>query len=282
MEKLPGGKILWLSSYPKSGNTWFRAFLTALINNGQVDINDLKSDGLFSLRDTFDLYTDINSRDLYDEEAKLMLADVYRHIARTRDSLSIIKVHDSFGLDAAGNKLIPEDATHCAIYFIRNPLDVVGSLANHMGLPIDEAVDLLNNNNAHISRQSNNLNRNNQFSQHISDWSTHVNSWTMHPSFPVCIIRYEDMLTDTFNTFNNALNFIGYQYSEEQIKKAIIATNFDALSKQEKEKGFSEVGKSATFFRGGTKDNWKKELTQKEIDKIILSNKEVMEKYKYT
>ena len=281
MKQLFSGKILWLASYPKSGNTWFRAFLTALMNDGRVDINALKSDGLFSLRDTFDLYTDISSHDLYDDEAKLMVADVYRYIASKKDSLSIIKVHDSFGPDPEGRNLIPEDATHSAIYFIRNPLDIAGSLANHMSLGINEAVDMLNNSNAYISQQSNNFNKNNQFRQHISDWSSHVNSWTLNPSFPVCVIRYEDMLTDTFDTFNNILNFIGLQFTADQVVNAIKATNFDSLSKQETEKGFNEAGKSSKFFRAGTMGNWESELSTNQVNKIILLNRKIMEKYRY-
>jgi hypothetical protein len=280
-EQIPH-KILWLASYPKSGNTWFRAFLTALMNDGKVDINDMDSDGIFSSRDTFDLISEVSSRDLYDDEAKLMLADVYRQIAVERDSLSIVKVHDAFGPDPEGKNLIPEDVTLGAIYFIRNPLDIAGSLANHMNFSMDEAVNMLNNSMAYMAGKRNNLNKKIQFSQYISDWSSHVKSWTAKPSFPVYVMRYEDMLENTFDTFSKALNFIGWEYTPEQISRAMAASDFEKLSNQEAEKGFKEKpGKSMRFFRAGTKGNWEKELSGEQVKKIIAMHKQIMCEYKY-
>ena len=199
-----------------------------------------------------------------------------------KNSLSIIKVHDAFEYNAEGETIIPEDVTHCALYFIRNPLDIAGSLANHMHFSIQDAIAMLNNSQACMAGQEFNLNKNPQMRQHLSDWSSHVNSWTLKPSFPVCVIRYEDMLSDTFETFNKALNFIGWQYTPEEILKAIAATSFDVLSKQETEKGFSEkFRKSPKFFRSGTMRNWEKELTKEQVNKLILINKNTLNKYKY-
>jgi len=276
-------KILWLASYPKSGNTWFRAFLTALINDGKVDINQMASDGIFSSRETFDMATDIDSRDLYDDEAKLMVADVYRRIATEKNSLSIIKIHDFFGPDPEGNNLVPGDVTQCAIYFIRNPLDIAASLANHMDFSIGEAINMLNNDSATMANQANNLNKNPQFTQFLSSWSDHVNSWTLRPKFPVCAIRFEDMLADTFNTFSKILNFIGWEYSDSQIKNAITATSFEILNRQETQKGFKEKSNvSPVFFRSGKMGKWQEELNVNQISKIITINKQVMNKYQYT
>jgi hypothetical protein len=275
-------KILWLASYPKSGNTWFRAFLTALLNDGEVDINQMASDGIFSSRETFDLVADIDSRDLYDDEAKLMVADVYRCIAAETNALSIIKVHDFFGPDPQGNNLVPEDVTQCAIYFIRNPLDIAGSLANHMNFSIEEAINMLNNSDACMAGQPGNLNKNMQFRQYLSDWSSHVNSWTLQPSFPVYVIRYEDALINTFESFTKALNFIGWQYSIERILNAALASGFDNLRKQEEEKGFKEKQfKTSNFFRSGITGSWEKELNKEQAKKIISMHRINLEKYKY-
>jgi hypothetical protein len=276
-------KILWLASYPKSGNTWFRAFLSALMNDGEIEINKMKTNGIFSSREIFDFVTDTNSRDMYDEEAKLMIADVFRHVAAEKDELSIIKVHDSFGHDTEGKNIIPEDVTQCAVYFIRNPLDIAGSLANHNHSSVEEAVKMLNDKEACLSKQMNNLNRHNQFRQYLSDWSSHVNSWLSCPAFPVHVVRYEDMLCDTFNTFSKILHDIGWQYGPEQILKAIDATSFDKLSRQETEKGFTEKNvKSEKFFRSGTMRNWEKELSNDQINKIIAMHKATMGSYGYS
>jgi len=275
-------KILWLASYPKSGNTWFRAFITALLNDGEVEINKLGTDGIFSARKIFDNCADIDSCDLYDAEVKLMIADVFRDLANKEKRMDIIKVHDAFEADMDGKNIIPEDVTHCAIYFIRNPLDIAGSFANHMHSGIQAAVDKINDTSSSLSPQTGNLNINRQFRQYLSDWSSHVNSWTLRPSFPVCVVRYEDMLENTFETFQKILAFIGWAYTPGQILKAMAASSFDALSRQEAEKGFNEKApKSPKFFRSGTKGNWEFELTLGQIKEITAMHGKIMNKYGY-
>ena len=49
--------IIWLASYPKSGNTWVRAFLSLLISKtDDLNINDLKIEQ-FPLRHNFENLT---------------------------------------------------------------------------------------------------------------------------------------------------------------------------------------------------------------------------------
>jgi len=275
-------KILWLASYPKSGNTWFRAFLTALLNNGKVEINQMDTDGIFSHREIFDRVSDLESRDMYNEEAHSMIADVYRHIALESKRLKIVKIHDYFGCDSSGESIVPEDVTLCAIYFIRNPLDIAGSLANHFNCTIDEAVKFLNNSDAYMVRQKNNLNVYNQLPQFLSDWSSHVKSWTHLPCFPVYSVKYEDMVSNTFGTFSKILELIGWRYTRDEISKAIDASSFHNLKRQEEEKGFVEKAfKSERFFRSGTISNWENELDKGQIDDIISHHREIMTAHRY-
>jgi hypothetical protein len=275
-------KIMWLASYPKSGNTWMRAFLTALMDDGKVELNKMKSDGIFSSRATFDEVTGIDSRYLYTDEAKCMLADVYRRIAANRDHLSIIKVHDAFEQDNYGRNIIPEDVSQCAVYFVRNPLDIAGSLAGHMKISIEDAVTLLIDENARLAKQPDNRNKSYQLEQHLSDWSTHVRGWTNLPSFPVFTVRYEDMLTNTIETFSSLLQKIGWQYSPVAISEAIAASGFEALKAQEQNNGFAENAvKGAQFFRLGKAGNWVNELNTQQIAAITEKHKEVMQKYGY-
>lgn len=282
IKELFPNKIIWLASYPKSGNTWFRAFLSALMGEGKIEINNMKTDGIFSSREIFDLITDLDSRDLYDEEIKNMLPDVYRQLAAERKQTQLVKVHDAYAWNDNNEAIIPADVTHCAVYIIRNPLDVVASLANHNGSTIDEAITLMNNKNGCLAYQRNNLNIANQLRQLMYDWSSHVTSWTELPDFPVYVIRYEDMLADPFNTFNNALKAIGWNYPKEKIEAAINASSFDKLKSQEKEAGFYEKSKkSPEFFRGGVSGNWRKELNDEQAKKILLNHEMVMKQYKY-
>lgn len=276
-------KIVWLASYPKSGNTWFRAFLSALMEEGSVDINNLRTGGIFSFRRTFDVATDIDSEDLYDVEVKNMMADAYRGVALHRNYLSFTKVHDAYIYSSEGHPIIPDDVTLCGLYFMRNPLDVAGSLANHMHLSIEEAVSMLNDKNAKLAVQKGNLNKDTQLTQYLLDWSGHVISWTERPSFPVLVIRYEDMLANTFATFKQALQHIGWDVAEEDIARAISACNFDNLKKQEDNAGFREktAAKGGKFFRTGKAGNWEKELTPEQVAKITSTHELVMRRYGY-
>ncbi|HJX72016.1 MAG TPA: hypothetical protein VJ346_08695, partial [Bacteroidales bacterium] len=67
-------KIVWLASYPKSGNTWFRIFLTNLLNhtNEPVDINNLYPSTIASSRSLFDEATGLESSDLTLDEIELL------------------------------------------------------------------------------------------------------------------------------------------------------------------------------------------------------------------
>lgn len=282
MKELFPHKIVWLASYPKSGNTWFRAFLSALMGEGKIEINNMKTDGIFSSREIFDYITDLDSRDLYDDEVKNMLPDVYRQLAAERKQTQLVKIHDAYTHNSKNETIVPEDVTHCAIYIIRNPLDVVASFANHNGSTIDEAIILMNNKKGSIARQHNNLNTANQLRQLMYDWSGHASSWIDLPHFPVHIMRYEDMLSNPVGTFTKTLDAIGWSYPEDEIKAAIEASSFDKLSTQESDGGFYEKAKkSPKFFRNGISGNWRNELTTAQAKKILLAHETVMKQYEY-
>src|ERR1700742_3075872 len=90
-------KIVWLASYPKSGNTWFRTFLTALLNDGDLDINHIKTDGIFSSKETFENATDLDPAYLYDSEAKDLQTEVYRYLEQfSQKENMFVKIHDAY------------------------------------------------------------------------------------------------------------------------------------------------------------------------------------------
>jgi len=276
-------KIIWLASYPKSGNTWFRAFLTALLGDGDLKINEMKTDGIFSSRAIFDNCTDMDSTELYDKEVKNLLPEVFKHQAElyNKDKL-FVKIHDAYTLNSNGVPIVPEEPTLCALYFIRNPLDVVGSFANHNGSTLDEAITLMNNVRGTLAKQPKNKNVNTQFAQLMLSWSGHASSWTAGLPFPVLVIRYEDMLADPFNTFSRAVQFMKIDASASQIEKAIAETKFEKLQKQESETGFAEKNKrSERFFRKGVAGNWVNELSPEQIKSIIDNHADVMKQYNY-
>ncbi|NNU33231.1 sulfotransferase domain-containing protein [Mucilaginibacter sp. S1162] len=265
----------------------FRAFLTALLGNGDLNINQMRTDGIFSSRHIFDDATDMDSSYLYDEEVKQLLPEVFTQVVSeyTKERL-FVKIHDAYTLNNAGIPIVPAEPTLCALYFIRNPLDVAGSFANHNAGPIDEAIHTMNKPRGTLAKQKRpigEVNTNNQFAQLMLSWSGHAESWTApEVPFPVMVLRYEDMLHDQLNTFSKAVAFMGLDKTREQIEKAIFESRFEKLKEQEKEKGFMEKNRNTeSFFRSGKAGGWMNELTPEQVKSIVDNHREVMEKYNY-
>lgn len=274
--------IVWLASYPKSGNTWFRVFLTNLLyaTENPANINDLAEASISSSRKIFDEYTGLSSSDLTFDEIDQMRPDVYRMQSNESEDLLFKKVHDKFYWIDKDQTLFPSEVSKCTIYFIRNPLDVLISFAYHSALPFSKMITLFNDSDYAFCAKNDKLQ--NQLRQWIGNWSDHIKSWTEQTLIPVHVMRYEDMINNTFAKFKEAVNFIGIEKSDLEIKAAIEKSNFTVLSNQEKQGGFKEkMIKSKSFFRKGQVGDWKNHLDQSSKNEIIKRHKDVMIKFGY-
>jgi len=275
------GLIVWLASFPKSGNTWFRCFLSALMD-GTVEINQLQTDGIFSSRHLLDVTFDIDGRLLDEQEVKNRMPKVIRFYAERRQKLLFCKIHDAYSINAKEQPIIPADVTHKAIYLIRNPLDVVASYANHNSCSKDRAIKMMNKKNGYLARQKNGFNVNNQLPQLMYDWSGHADSWHDQKEIEVLTVRYEDMKHKGLETFSKVIADLGLEVSEADIAKAIELTKFDKLKKAEEEKGFQEKSVSSpSFFRKGKTGGYKEELTPGQIALICEAHGETMQRFSY-
>ena len=275
-------KIYWLASYPKSGNTWFRIFLANYLSNSDkpISINEISTGAIASSRVLFDNISALTATDLTHDEVDLLRPDIYREFASEIKTNSYHKVHDAYTLNTDNVPIFPSEISKGVIYFIRNPFDVAISYANHSSITIEKSIDLLNNTNHRLSKSTKGVS--NQIRQKLLTWSEHVNSWTNQQEIPILVMRYEDMISDSYSSFKNAINFLSLVFDEDEIRKSIEFSSFNELKKQEKIEGFKEKPiKTKSFFKSGKANNWKGKLTQEQIDKIIEYNKEVMIKYKY-
>ena len=162
---------------------------------------------------------------------------------------------------------------------MRNPLDIAISFANHSACSLDKAIKNMNNPEFAFCDNRNSLS--NQLRQILLTWSEHVLSW-MNAPVPVCIIRYEDMKLDSFNTFKKAVKFMELDKSDEEIRTAIDNSRFDNLQKQEKEKGFKEKSQKAdSFFRKGEVGDWHNHLNKAQVVNIINKHSKVMKMFGY-
>jgi aryl sulfotransferase len=275
-------KIIWLASYPKSGNTWIRAFLTALLHPGKdgLDINNMVPSTVASSRQLFDEMSGVSASDLLPEEIDCLRPAIYRQNAMESDELLYHKIHDAWIRLPGGEPLIPADVTRAVIYIIRNPLDVAVSFAHHLHTGIDKTIDIMNNPDYAFCDRRDRLA--NQLRQQLLTWSGHVKSWVDESGLPVCVMRYEDMSAQPEITFSKALDFIGLLYTSNEIKAALKLCDFSRLQKQEEEKGFSEKNaRSLSFFRKGTVGDWRNVLTRDQILRITGAHGITMARFGY-
>jgi len=275
-------KIIWLASYPKSGNTWFRIFITNLLSDSDqpANINDLKETTISSSRKIFDDYTGLSSSDMTFEEIDRLRPDVYRMQSEESEELLFKKVHDKFYFVDKQRPLFPSEISKGCIYFIRNPLDVLVSFAYHSAKPVDKMVKTINNSGyAFCDRNDRQVN---QLRQLLGSWSDHVISWTEQTEIPVHVMRYEDMVNDTFETFARAVRFLKFDFGKEKIEEGIRKSDFNILTQQEQEQGFKEkMIKSKKFFRKGKIGDWRNYLEDQQVKEIIQKHREVMKKFGY-
>jgi aryl sulfotransferase len=275
------GDIIWLASYPKSGNTWFRAFISNLLNekSEEIDINQLKTDGIFSSRAIFDSIAGVEASNLTAAEIDRLRPRVYQHLARTAERTLFIKVHDAYTYLEDGTPLMGT-VNAKAIYIMRNPLDVAVSFANHASKDLDRIIKNMADESFTFCKNQKSLA--NQLRQQLLTWGAHVESWAQATEIPVHLVRYEDMKLSPIKTFSDAVLFMGLDCSEEQIKTAIELSDFKKLKAEEKERGFREKPSGVeSFFRKGEVGDWRNHLTEAQRDRIIADHEVTMRKFGY-
>lgn len=270
--------IVWLASYPKSGNTWTRIFLANYLMNGEkpVPINQVHR---FGMGDSITrMYQMVAGRqiDPSNHDETLALRDrVLAGIVANKADVNFVKTHN-INAPAFGVELIPERFTRSAVYILRNPLDMLVSFARHYGLSHEETA------NAIARSDHANAAERGTVTQFLGSWSEHVQSWTGKKPYPVLVLRYEDMLDAPRESFSRLLEHIGVPVEEARLDKAIRFSSFDELSKQEGESGFVESSpKNERFFARGKSGQWQTELDPKIVKQVKRDHRKVMKKYGY-
>jgi hypothetical protein len=275
------GGIIWLASYPKSGNTWLRIFLTNLRRDGAepVNINELASSPIAGDRALFDEATGIEASDLTPQEIDRLRPLVYEHLAAGANETLFLKVHDAYTHTADGLPLLPPRATRGAFYLIRNPLDVAVAFANHANSDLDTIIHRMADEEFALASGTGQLPE--QLRQRLLSWSAHVLSWIEAP-FPVLVLRYEDMKQQPLETFAAAARFAGLPADPARVRKAVEFSDFQELQRQEQEHGFRErPSQTASFFREDGWGAWRRELTPEQAARLIRDHREVMRRFGY-
>ena len=270
--------IVWLASYPKSGNTWTRIFLANYLANTKqpMPINQVNKFGLGdSIAETYHMVAGrrINPRDV---ALTLSLRDkVLRGIVANNADINLVKTHNIKAV-ARGVDLVPSKYTRSAIYIIRDPRDMALSTARHYSESLEKVV-------ARIAHSDNATQAdNNTVTVLQGTWSEHVKSWTGYAPYPVLTLRYEDMLANPHEEFAKTLKHLGVPVDDERLDRAVRFASFDEVSKQESETGFQEKPAGAEkFFASGRSGQWKTDLDEKLADQICKDHAKTMKKFGY-
>ncbi|MBF0406664.1 MAG: sulfotransferase domain-containing protein [Candidatus Riflebacteria bacterium] len=271
--------IIWLASYMKSGNTWVRVFLENYRQNLSVpvSINSLEIP-VASDRELLDNCLGIESSDFSNNEIDRFRSEMYLYLARQRKEKFFLKVHDCYSIcEGPGEQkfMFPAEATYKAVYIIRNPFEVAISMSNYYDMDIDKTIEQMSNPDFTLAGDQNKLHS--QLRQKIGTWSQHVESWIDLNSFPLLMVRYEDMKFDALNIFSGILDFTGFSIDRLRLEKSTRFSSFDELKKQETKDGFIENSSAVSlFFRKGASENWRSVLKSEQVNKIVHNHSRVM------
>ena len=263
--------IIWLASYPKSGNTWLRLFLKAYIQNDNENFNINNE-----TNDTFkvDIFPNLKNFETLNIKCN-GFQDVVENwitiqeLLNLKNKLNFIKTHNA--LCTINNyKFTNKINTLGGVYIVRDPRDVAVSFGHHMGKSFEEITDQMINEKFMICESS--FVKKGFNSTILSTWSNHYNSWKNFDNKNILIIKYEDLIKDTFNEFLRLIKFLNklcnLNIDKDRITKSIELTDFKNLQSLETNLGFEEKTKSKNFFRKGEMGSWKFELDRKLSEKI--------------
>lgn len=270
--------IVWLASYPKSGNTWSRIFLAnyLLATLEPIPINQVHRIGIGdSVANAYRIVAG-GRFDPMDTMGHLRLREkVLRGIVNNGADLNFVKTHNARDR-AFGVELILPRYTRAAVYILRDPLDVAVSYARHYGqTPSDAARAISRPDNTTAADPT-------SVKQYLGNWSDHVTGWTGTTDFPVHVMRYEDMKADPEKAFAGLLGFLGIPADAGRLERAIRFSSFDEMRRQESVTPFIERSANLDrFFHTGETGQWKETLSPEDVAFLRERHGDVMSRFGY-
>ena len=273
------GNLVWLASFPKSGNTWLRLFIANYLMNAQEPFPINKAH-LLTFGDMMGApYEKLAGKplaELDDAMVDALRPRVHRALAAQKADIMLVKTHQAVIPRGKAWTVTPE-VTKASIYVIRNPLDVAVSYAHHYGREPSEIIEALDSRWHKLPSDKKTI-----VTQYLGRWSDHVLSWVDDPVLAPLVLRYEDMKREPRREFAKAIRHLGLDIDDERLDRAIRFSSFDELSRQEKDTGFIERSKNADrFFRGGRIGDGLTSFTETEVARVVDNHRAVLQRFGY-
>lgn len=253
-------QIVWLASYPKSGNTWVRCFLDAYLLQ-EVDINDLICSVTDDRADRHQIGdgSNIVEHPLHIQQLArpMSLVRLVRTFLDNSPTIPLFVKTHSPNLIPNGIELLPASLTKATVFIVRDPRDVAPSFAKHMGTDLDTAIEWMDD--QYRVLKSTPI----KAAELISSWRLHTESFLAADAHNVRMFRYEDMRADPVGQFSEIVTHAGLPLDRERVADALELVKLDRLQKQEREQGFRESSPHAKnqFFGQGAVGGYKQNLT---------------------
>ena len=261
--------IIWLASYPKSGNTWVRGFIISLLYtaDGTSNLEDFKKINQYPLKSHFENLTsnfnDITKFKKYYHKSQ--------DIINLDNKIKILKTHNAL-LNVDGDNFSSTKNTLGVIHIVRDPRTVVTSLKHHYSVPdFEKAKEFLFDEKRIVF--GNFDKKDYPLPTLLASWKTHYLSWKQ-VKLNYLLIKYENLLNNPIQEFSKISNYfsklLNKKFSEKKIKNSIKSNSFNNLKKMEELKGFGEfiTNNNKKFFNLGPKNNWKTLLEKHTADEI--------------
>ena len=285
--------IIWLSSYPKSGNTLLRSMISAYFftQDGNFNFKTLNKINQFPDFKLFKNYG-INTSD-HMEIVKNYI-NVQRQInTKDKNSIRFIKTHSGLR-NINGYPFTDLNNSLGAIYIVRDPRSVAKSYANHNQMSLERASDRMLEDKATLGGLKNPINEADKILTHMGSWSSNYESWKVFKKYNrYLLVKYEDMIKNKERTFVTIIKFIHkladlkFTIEGDKLKNILQTTSFEYMQKAEKNFGFEESVKTKkdseknTFFKYGPNINTPESLPAEIKNKLEVSLKKEMEELGY-
>tara|TARA_B110000305_G_C19289413_1_gene563433 strand:+ start:112 stop:1008 length:897 start_codon:yes stop_codon:yes gene_type:complete len=270
--------IIWIASYPKSGNTWVRSLLTSYyFSNIDSRFPDLNKIPNFNVGDF------INNSNLLKNNIDVAAhwIKVQNQIKKKYNKTFFFKTHNAC-ISINNNNFTNSDNTRGCIYVLRDPRNVITSYKNFESKSYEEILKHITNKEAFLySNKKFEDNFGFKGFEFISSWSSNYNSWVNNNlNIPVCLVRYEDLIKDTIHELERMVGFIAkiqnvkdFKFDINKGTNAVNNSDFKNLSNMENQNDLNIFPqelkkKNKKFFNLGKKNEWSKLLPQSIKDSI--------------
>jgi hypothetical protein len=273
------GQLVWIASYPKSGNTWVRAFLHNYIRqpDNPCDINRLTELTAADINaERYRRYDPRPASQYTIADVQRMRRLVHRDLTGLDSTLVFVKTHNA-RLQVEGAPLITPEVTAGAIYIVRDPRDIAVSYSRHRGRSIDDTIAAMADQEAATGGTDRKI------YERFSAWSVHVHSWTSLADPRVHVMRFETMIEAPAAAFGRLIHWLGQDPEPERLNRAIRFSAFDELRTQEQQKGFKErvAESTAPFFGTGRPGHWRTVLSPVQQARIERDHGTMMRRFGY-